>query len=63
MKMLQERDSAYSDLKKTKEKYDHQCKEVEAARAKAEKSLDSSKVCGVPLAGTVEQTMNLPWVE
>lgn len=43
-KLTAERDSAYSDLKKTKEKYDAQCKEVESARVKAEKSYDSSKV-------------------
>lgn len=43
-KLQQERDSVYSDLKKTKEKYDAQCKEVELARVKAEKSYDASKV-------------------
>ena len=44
MKLQQERDSVYSDLKKTKEKYDTQCKEVEAARVKVERSYDASKV-------------------
>lgn len=44
VKLQQERDSVYSDLKKTKEKYDTQCKEVEAARVKVEKSYDASKV-------------------
>lgn len=44
VKLHQERDSAYSDLKKSKEKYDAQCKEVEAARVKVEKSYDASKV-------------------
>jgi len=44
VKLQQERDSIYSDLKKTKEKYDMQCKEVEAARVKVEKSYDASKV-------------------
>ncbi|KAF8475882.1 hypothetical protein BDZ91DRAFT_710506 [Kalaharituber pfeilii] len=42
-KLQQERDLVYAELKKTKEKYDHQCKEVEAARVKVEKSFDSSK--------------------
>lgn len=44
LKLQQERDSAYSELKKTKEKYDAQCKEVEAARVKVEKSYDAGKV-------------------
>jgi len=44
VKLQQERDGVYSDLKKTKEKYDAQCKEVEAARVKVEKSYDASKV-------------------
>ncbi|KAF8429220.1 hypothetical protein EV426DRAFT_673363, partial [Tirmania nivea] len=43
VKLQQERDSVYSDLKKAKEKYDMQCKEVESARVKVEKSYDASK--------------------
>lgn len=44
VKLQQERDSVNSDLKKTKDKYDAQCKEVEAARVKVEKSNDGTKV-------------------
>lgn len=42
-KLEKERDSAYSDLKKTKGKYDGACQEVESRRKKMESSYDSSK--------------------
>lgn len=41
--MEKERDSTYSDLKKTKAKYDAACQEVENKRKKAESAFDYSK--------------------
>lgn len=40
-RLVKERDSSYSDLKKTKAKYDSTCQEVENRRKKAESSTDS----------------------
>ncbi|RMZ86522.1 hypothetical protein DV736_g6251, partial [Chaetothyriales sp. CBS 134916] len=42
-KLIKERDSTYSDLKKLKAKYDSSCQEVESRRKKTETSFDSSK--------------------
>jgi formin-binding protein 1 len=42
-KLEKERDTAYSDLKKTKGKYDASCQEVENRRKKAESAFDYSK--------------------
>jgi len=42
-KLEKERDSTYSDLKKTKAKYDAACQEVENKRKKAESAFDHSK--------------------
>lgn len=42
-RLEKERDSAYSDLKKTKGKYDTVCQEVENKRKKAESAMDFSK--------------------
>lgn len=42
-KLEKERDSAYSDLKKTKGRYDTICQEVENKRKKAESAMDYSK--------------------
>lgn len=42
-KLEKERDAAYSDLKKTKAKYDSSCQEVENKRKKAESAFDYSK--------------------
>ncbi|KFY65997.1 hypothetical protein V497_01186 [Pseudogymnoascus sp. VKM F-4516 (FW-969)] len=42
-KLEKERDSTYSDLKKTKAKYDAACQEVENKRKKAESAFDYSK--------------------
>lgn len=42
-RFVAERDSVYSDLKKSKSGYDSECKEVEDKRAKVDKSFDSSK--------------------
>ena len=43
MKLVKERDSTYSDLKKLKAKYDSACQDVESKRKKTESSFDSSK--------------------
>lgn len=40
---MTERDSVYSDLKKSKTEYDAECKTVEERRQKVDKSYDSSK--------------------
>ncbi|ERF76927.1 hypothetical protein EPUS_02639 [Endocarpon pusillum Z07020] len=42
-KLLKERDSSYSELKKTKTKYDSICQEVENRRKKTESSFDYGK--------------------
>ena len=42
-KLERERDSAYSDLKKTKGRYDGTCQEVENRRKKTESSFDKGK--------------------
>ena len=42
-KLERERDSAYSDLRKTKGRYDGACQEVENRRKKSESSFDKSK--------------------
>ncbi|RMD44623.1 hypothetical protein DV735_g544, partial [Chaetothyriales sp. CBS 134920] len=42
-KLVKERDSTYSDLKKLKAKYDSSCQDVESRRKKTESSFDSSK--------------------
>jgi formin-binding protein 1 len=42
-RLLKERDSSYSDLKKTKTKYDSICQEVENRRKKTENSFDFGK--------------------
>lgn len=42
-KIVAEREGVYSDLKKSKNSYDSECKEVEDKRAKVDKSFDSSK--------------------
>ena len=42
-KLERERDSAYSDLKKTKGRYDGVCQEVENRRKKTESSFDHGK--------------------
>jgi formin-binding protein 1 len=42
-KLEKERDNAFSDLKKTKAKYDASCQEVESRRKKAESAFDYSK--------------------
>ncbi|KAK9493245.1 hypothetical protein V1508DRAFT_385418 [Lipomyces doorenjongii] len=42
-KLIEERDEAYSELKKSKQAYDASCQVVENSRTKVEKSFDSSK--------------------
>lgn len=42
-KLERERESSYSDLKKTKGRYDGACQEVENRRKKTESSFDHSK--------------------
>lgn len=42
-RLLAERDSVYSELKKSKVQYDAECKEVEEKRQKVDKSYDASK--------------------
>ena len=42
-KLVRERESSYSDLKKLKQKYDSVCQEVENRRRKAESSIEKSK--------------------
>ncbi|RMZ77063.1 hypothetical protein DV738_g4565, partial [Chaetothyriales sp. CBS 135597] len=42
-KLVKERDSTYSDLKKLKAKYDSSCQDVESRRKKTESSFESSK--------------------
>lgn len=43
-KLETERDSVYSDLKKSKSAYDAECKNVEERRKKVDNSYDSSKL-------------------
>ncbi|KAI5850302.1 hypothetical protein DFP73DRAFT_227368 [Morchella snyderi] len=43
MKVMADRDSVYSELKKSKGSYDAECKQVEDKRAKVDKAYDSSK--------------------